>query len=414
MLAPVSHPRALVAQPTTRFSAPVMLSPASSVAGAAAALVLFRLATRWEPRMNVLLNIIFLFVSPPKFTAVTDEADPAMVSHVKMLRETHSKGMVSLPAVSVGATEDLIVPRDSAGEGGIPVRMYYPSTTTDDSPLPWLLYCHGGGWVMGSVDTHDAFCRRLCADAGVAVASVNYRRSPEHKFPAAEEDCYEALRSLVSVSAGSSDGLQTLRPLDPNRVAVGGDSSGGTLAAGVAIRAARDSLPLRLQLLLCPALDAAANTPSYEANANAPGLGADTMRWLWDRYLPTGDAEARLAASPMQSADLSGVAPAYLVGAELDVLRDEAEVYAARLRGAGAQATFVSCARTAPYPQSMVAPQPKPVDLNMPRPLHMYPCTRPLHKVAAHVPLQTTPAHLPLHTAPAHGPTRPSHPSDPV
>ena len=287
--------------------------------------------------MSILLNLIFLFVAPPKFTAVTDDADPAMGSHIRALRETHAKGMVALPGVDVGATEALILPRPSGDGDGVPVRMYYPESV-EDSPLPWLLYCHGGGWALGSVETHDAFCRRLCAGAGVVVASVEYRQSPEHKFPAAEDDCYDAFKALLNLSSG----IRTLRPLDSSRVAVAGDSSGGTLAAGVAIRAARDSIAIRLQLLLCPALDAAANTPSYETNANAPGLSAEAMRWLWDRYLPADDAAARLAASPMQAASLSGVAPAYLVAAELDVLRDEAEVYAARIRGTGGQATFVS------------------------------------------------------------------------
>ena len=334
------HSRPLTVQLTTPRCSSVTMgaSPVATVAGIAAALVLLRIATKWDSRLSALLNLIFLAIPAPKMASVTDDDDPEMAPHIEKLRQSHAKGMVSLPTVDVGSTEDLVLPR-SSDSGGVPVRMYYPpstTTTTSESPLPWLLYYHGGGWCLGSVDTHDAFCRRLCAGANVAVASVEYRRSPEHKYPAPDEDCFDA---LVALRSGK---VPTLRQLDPQRAAVGGDSSGGTLAANVAIRAARCGIPLRLQLLLCPALDAAANTPSYDTNANAPGLSAETMRWLWERYLPSGDAAARLAASPLQAVDLSGVAPAYIVAAELDVLRDEAEIYASRIRGTGGQATFVA------------------------------------------------------------------------
>ena len=315
------------------------VSNVASVAGIVVAFLLLRIGTKWDSRLSPLLNFIFLAIPAPKMASVTDDDDPAMPEHIEQLRQTHAKGMVSLPTVDVGSTEDLVLPR-SSDSGGVPVRMYYPPSTTTtkarESPLPWLLYCHGGGWCLGSVDTHDAFCRRLCAGANVAVASVEYRRSPEHKYPAPDDDCFDALLALRSGK------VPTLRQLDPQRAAVGGDSSGGTLAANVAIRAARADIPLKLQLLLCPALDAAANTPSYDTNADAPGLSAETMQWLWDRYLPGGDAAARLAASPLQAADLGGVAPAYVVAAELDVLRDEAEIYGSRIRGTGGQATFVA------------------------------------------------------------------------
>ena len=166
-------------------------------ASAAAAVMLFRVARRWDGRLSVLLNLIFLFVRAPNFTAVCDDADPAMATHVATLREKHAKGMAPLPTVEVDAVEELLLPRpagSTAGAGAVPVRVYYPPPAADSletSALPWLLYCHGGGWVLGSVDTHDAFCRRLCAGAGVAVASVDYRRAPEHKYPAPEDDCCE-------------------------------------------------------------------------------------------------------------------------------------------------------------------------------------------------------------------------------
>ena len=340
----------------------------SRVAGtsAAAALLLFLVARRWDGRLSVLLNFLLLFVGAPNFSAVCDDADPAMAAHVEKLRKKYAKRMAPLPTVEVDAVEDLLLPRpaDSTADG-VPVRIYYPPPAGDSaeaSPLPWLLYCHGD-WALGSVETHDAFCRRLCASAGVAVASVDYRHAPEHKYPAPEDDCYDALAALLASGGGSSGeggsgeesssssgDVRTLRPLDRARVGVGGDGSGGTLAANVAIRAACASapLPLKLQLLLCPALDAAANTPSWEANAEAPGLTAEAMRWQWDRYLPSGDAaatsRAALASSPLQAADLEGVAPAYILAAELDVLRDEAEVYAARLRSTGGQTTFIETA----------------------------------------------------------------------
>ena len=332
---------------------------------AAAALLLFLVARRWDGRLSVLLNFLFLFVGAPDFSAVCDDADPAIAAHVEKLRKKHARRMAQLPTVEVDAVEDLLLPRPAGSTAdAVPVRIYYPPPANDSaeaSALPWLLYCHGD-WVMGSVETHDAFCRRLCARAGVAVASVDYRRAPEHKYPAPEDDCHDALAGLLASGEGSSGegssgegssgsgGVRTLRPLDRSRVGVGGDGSGGTLAAKVAIRAARASvpLPLKLQLLLCPALDAAANTPSWGANADAPGLTAEAMRWQWDRYLPSGDAaatsRAALASSPLQAASLEGVAPAYILAAELDVLRDEAEVYAARLRSTGGQTTFIETA----------------------------------------------------------------------
>jgi len=177
------------------------------------------------------------------------------------------------PLPAVGRSEDRAI--SWAGKA-IPVRIHWPPAKDGPSRdgLPVLLYFHGGGWVLGSLDSHDHGARALCAATGAIVVSVGYRRAPEHPFPAAAEDADAALR-WAETSAASIGG-------NPQCIAVAGDSSGGNLAAVAAITARdRGSSALRLQILICPALDASCGSPSFTDCAEAPFLSAAGMRWFW-------------------------------------------------------------------------------------------------------------------------------------
>jgi len=217
--------------------------------------------------------------------------------------------------------------RDHRLGGSIPARAYTPKVS-EAGPRPALVFYHGGGWVLGNLETIDGLCRRLANASGCVVVSVDYRLSPEAKFPAALDDCHQATRA-VAAEAGSFG-------VDPGRIAVGGDSAGGNLAAAVAIRARdRGDLALAFQLLIYPIADFAFDTPSYLENAEGFGLTREAMIWYWDQYLARPEDGASPLASPLRAADLAGLPPALVVTAEYDVLRDEGEAYAARLREAG-------------------------------------------------------------------------------
>jgi acetyl esterase len=228
----------------------------------------------------------------------------------------------------VGAIED----RSIAGsEGQIPVRIYHPD---NHAGLPAIVYFHGGGHVVGSLDSHDATARALCAGVGAAVISVDYRMGPEHKFPAAAIDSFDALRWV----AGHAADLR----IDGGRIGVAGDSAGANLAAVVAIMA-RDAggPPLRLQSLVYPVVDYAMTDESYLRFADGFGnLTRAAMSWFQQHYLrPPADA-ADWRASPIRAKSLAGVAPAIITAAECDVLVDEGKRYADALRDAGVPVSY--------------------------------------------------------------------------
>jgi acetyl esterase len=202
---------------------------------------------------------------------------------------------------------------------GVPVRVYRPQASDG---LPAIVHLHGGGWVMGDLDTHDSICRDLAAGSGCAVVAVHYRRPPEAPFPAAFEDSLAATLRVAELG------------LDPDRVAVVGDSSGGGLAASVAQELRGQ---LRHQVLVYPVCDARlGETESYSRYADGFFLTAADMRWFLDHYAPEADpADPRL--SPLAASDLSGVAPATVVLAECDPLHDEGLAYARRLEEAGVE-----------------------------------------------------------------------------
>ncbi len=224
--------------------------------------------------------------------------------------------------------------------GPIPLRLYRPLLTDGAVPsaTPVLVYFHGGGWVIGDLDTHDTLCRELANGAGVAVLSVDYRMGPEHRFPAAVDDCLAATYWVHRQAAA-------LR-LDPKRLAVGGDSAGGNLAAVVAL-SARDAgdLPLAYQLLIYPATDMRRGAPSHTRNAQGYLLTKDSITYYHDHYISDARSDHDWRASPLLHPNLARLPPALVLTAGYDPLRDEGIEYAQRLTEAGSLATHISFER---------------------------------------------------------------------
>jgi len=222
--------------------------------------------------------------------------------------------------------------RDVQGpDGSLALRIYTPLCANDtaEGGRPLMLFFHGSGFVVCSLDTHDGMCRNLCAGTGCLVVSVDYRLAPEHKFPAGSDDCLAATRWAVANAAGLG--------ADPGRVFVAGDSAGGNLAAVTALRIRDQGGPALLgQLLIYPVTDYHdPGTPSMAENAEGYGLTRKAMEWFWGHYLADPSDAADPYASPLRADDLSGLPPALVVTAEYDPLRDEGEYYADRLRQAG-------------------------------------------------------------------------------
>ena len=244
-------------------------------------------------------------------------------------REQFEAGMRArlevFPAPPVAAIENRTIPGPA---GPIPVRVYR-DTGPAGGGRPVLAWFHGGGHVIGSLDTHDAMVRHLCREAGCTVVSVDYRMGPEHAFPAAVDDCVAAVRWLAE--QGGAIGT------DPGQIAVGGDSAGGNLAAVAALTARDEGGPvLRHQLLVYPVTDYRCRGPSYERYARGYGmLEAESMRWFQRHYLGGPGPADDWRASPLLAADLSGLPPALVITAECDVLRDEGVAYAERLTESG-------------------------------------------------------------------------------
>lgn len=211
----------------------------------------------------------------------------------------------------------------------LPVRIYTPEGA---GPFPSLVWFHGGGWVVGDLDTADATARHLTVGASCVVVSVDYRLAPETKFPGPAEDCYHATRWVMQNSASIN--------ADPGKSAVGGDSAGGNLAAAVCLMSRdRGSTMPSFQTLVYPVTDRNFTTESYLGNAEGYQLSRDGMIWYWDHYLQS-DADAfNPYAAPLQAEDLSGLPPAMVITAEFDPLRDEGEAYARRLESAGVSTT---------------------------------------------------------------------------
>jgi acetyl esterase len=223
---------------------------------------------------------------------------------------------------AVGSVRDIRVPGPA---GAIGVRIYAPES---EAPLPVLVYFHGGGWVTGSLDTHDGLCRSLARRTPCVVAAVDYRLAPEHPFPAAVDDAWAA--TTWAAAQAREIGGRT------DRLAVGGDSAGGNLAAVTALRAGRHGGPaLSLQLMLCPVIDHEFARPSYDRCAEGYGLTRRAMQWYWDQYVPDPARRGDPDASPLRTPYFRGTAPAAVLTCEFDPLLDEGDDYARRLGEAG-------------------------------------------------------------------------------
>ncbi|MDM0106871.1 alpha/beta hydrolase [Variovorax sp. J22R24] len=218
--------------------------------------------------------------------------------------------------------------------GPIPMRLYRPLGSAAKQVLPVLVYYHGGGWTIGDLDTHDTLCRELSNLSGCAVVAVDYRMGPEHRFPAAVDDVLAATRWVRKEAVALG--------VDPGRLAVGGDSAGGNLAAVVALDA-RDAgdLPIAFQLLIYPATDMRRGHPSHKTNGQGYVLTRDTITYFHDHYITDAAHDLDWRASPLLHKNLAGLPPALVLTAGYDPLRDEGLDYARALTEAGNRATYV-------------------------------------------------------------------------
>jgi acetyl esterase len=230
-------------------------------------------------------------------------------------------GVLDLAPISLHRVESFTLPARDGFD--LPVRLYAPT----DGPLPVLVYFHGGGFTIGSIATHDVLCRHLSHLAHCAVLSVGYRQAPEHQFPVAFEDAWDAVQ--WTAAHGASKGL------DASRIAVGGDSAGGTLAAACALQARNSGMALKLQLLFYPGTTAHADTPSHKTFGHGFVLEAEHIIYFFDLYIPDLKDREDWRFAPLMADDVDGVAPAWFGLAECDPLIDEGLQYADKLRAAG-------------------------------------------------------------------------------
>lgn len=266
-----------------------------------------------DPQMKALLDQAAAAGGKPFHDMTPAEARNAIETMFAAFRGTPKE---------VAKIEDRKIP----GPGGqVPIRVYTPA---GNGPFGALIYFHGGGWVIGNIETHDVVCRDLTAGAGCVTVSVDYRLAPEHKFPAAPEDCHAATKWVA-------DNARALN-IDANRIAVGGDSAGGNLAAVVSQMARdRNGPKIAFQLLVYPATDCANETPSQrEFTQDGYILSRADMDWFYGHYLNAAD-KTNPYVCPALAKNFAGLPPAFVITAEVDPLRDEGEAYAEALRKAG-------------------------------------------------------------------------------
>jgi acetyl esterase len=269
----------------------------------------------------------------PKVRLFLDQLAAAGMPALSALGVEGARAAIDAMASTAGSVEDVAAVRDlriPGPAGEIAIRIYTPTGGT--APRPALVYYHGGGWVIGSLASHDGICRALANAVPAIVVAVDYRLAPEHPFPAAAEDAHAAARWVAEHAAEIG--------ADPRRIAVGGDSAGGNLAAVTALMARdRGGPALAFQLLVYPVTDTAMDTASYRENADGYFLTRADMTWFFDHYLPRAADRVHPYAAPLLAPDLRGLPPAAVITAEFDPLRDEGEAYATRLRAAGVAVT---------------------------------------------------------------------------
>ncbi|MHB1131802.1 MAG: alpha/beta hydrolase [Chloroflexota bacterium] len=272
-----------------------------------------------DPQVRWLVDQVATLNLPPN-----DQLSPADARANAVQRACFLKGV----PIKMGRIEDRVIP---GPERPLAVRIYWPQG--EEAARPVMMFYHGGGWVICDIETHDHVCRALARESGAIVVSVSYRLAPENQYPAAAEDCYAALE-WAAANAESLGG-------DPLRLGVAGDSAGGNLSAVVAQMARDRSGPrLGIQVLIYPVTNYGFETPSYEENGEAPMLTRADMVWFWNHYLGDPARGAEPYASPLRAEDCSGLAPALVITAQYDPLRDEGRAYAERLRSAGVPAHY--------------------------------------------------------------------------
>ncbi|MEG9861531.1 MAG: alpha/beta hydrolase [Parvularculales bacterium] len=275
-----------------------------------------------DEQMRALLDGLARDVEP-----VPEDVTPEIARHLYRERLKH----FAADDVAIGRVEELEI---EGPAGVIPARLYVPVAAGARSSA--VVYYHGGGWSLGSLDTHDRIYRTLANDSGSRVIGVGYRRAPEHSFPAAVDDAYAA-------AVWVEDNASTL-DIDPGRIAVAGDSSGGNLAAVVARRVRDMGGPrLAFQLLFYPSTDVVNRRASYETFSEGFYLDSQTMEWFVSQYLPDEKDRSDPAASPLLAEDLSNLPPACIVTASHDMLLDEGKAYADALKEAGVTVEYRVC-----------------------------------------------------------------------
>ncbi len=281
-------------------------------------------------KMQQVLDEFTAFGAPPipSLSAENARQLPTMADAAMAAISKHAMARAMKPVPEpIGRIEHRVIP---GAAGDMLLRVYTPDTET--TPLPVLVYFHGGGWVIATLDTYDSSCRSLAKEAECIVVSVAYRQAPEHKFPAAADDAFAAFQ-WVAKNAAELGG-------DPAHVAIGGESAGGNLAAVVSLMSRDKSATMPVhQLLVYPVLDYAFDTLSYAENADAKPLDKPTMQWFWKMYLESEADGKNPYASPLRATDLSGLPPATVILDEIDPLRSEGEAYAEKLEAAGVPVT---------------------------------------------------------------------------
>ena len=254
-------------------------------------------------------------------SVVQDDMSVAHMLSAEQLRDFFDeRRQVPADVASVHEVTELNIP---AKHGDIPCRVYKP---TDKENLPVLVWFHGGGWVLGDLDSADFPCRHLASESGCIVLSVNYRLAPEHVFPAAIDDCLAALQWTFNNAESIGANKQC--------IAVGGDSAGGNLAACACIAAKESKLDVRFQLLIYPVIEPGFENASYTENADGYFLTKNLMQWFWDQYVPDTTSRNDVRVNPL-SGELAGLPPAWVLTAGFDPLRDEGIRYTEALRAAG-------------------------------------------------------------------------------
>ncbi|KIG11412.1 alpha/beta hydrolase [Caballeronia concitans] len=278
-----------------------------------------------NPKIAQILEMVARANRPPYHTLTPQQARAAYAMSAPIL------DIAPLPMHSV---EPMRIATRDGGEIGVCV--YHPAAPSWAEPAAALLYLHGGGFTVGSIATHDALCRKLAHDAGCALVSVDYRLAPEHKFPVAVHDAFDALQWLAREAP--------LLGIDPARLAIGGDSAGGTLATVCAVLARDAGIDLRLQLLIYPGTSARQESASHARLAEGYLLSGETIQWFFAQYLRDERDRDDWRFAPLDGAigqpDFAGVAPAWIAAADHDPLYDEDLAYAAKLEAAGVRVTL--------------------------------------------------------------------------